>query len=177
VAIRLPLVSDDLRRILDHSWPFLFLDAIVELEPGEAATGIKNVTIAEPWFAGHFPKASVLPGVLQVEAMAQVAGIAGLSGDEERFQERLRRPPFPFPSEDDAEAVVLAGIKKVRFRAAVVPGDRLVINARRAGKLGPVYDFNVQAKAGNQVVADGVVTLAKASLDDVLDAAHRRQAK
>lgn len=100
----------EIMKILPHRPPFLFVDRIVEMEPGVYAQGIKNVTANEPFLTGHFPGQPIMPGVLLLEAMAQVAAIALLSKEEFRKKE-----------------VLLGGIEKARFRHPVHPGDQLVI--------------------------------------------------
>jgi len=96
--------------ILPHRYPFLLVDRIIELQPGEKAVGIKNVTINEPYFAGHFPGIPIMPGVLMIEAMAQVGACALLS------QEKYR-----------GQLAYLAGVDKMRFKRMVEPGETLLI--------------------------------------------------
>ncbi|NLN17592.1 MAG: 3-hydroxyacyl-ACP dehydratase FabZ [Firmicutes bacterium] len=122
----MPLLDiNGIQRMLPHRYPFLLVDRIIELEPGQRAVGLKNVTINEPFFQGHYPQNPIMPGVLMVEAMAQVGGIA-LHGALEQGEGKL--PLF-------------AGIDGVRFRRVVRPGDQLrievdVLKARRgSGKV------------------------------------------
>jgi 3-hydroxyacyl-[acyl-carrier-protein] dehydratase len=100
----------EIQELLPHRYPFALLDRIIDYAPGEKATGIKNVTINEPFFPGHIPSKPLMPGVLQIEAMAQVGGVilTLLPGMKGRF--------FAF-----------AGIDKTRFRRQVVPGDQLIM--------------------------------------------------
>jgi beta-hydroxyacyl-ACP dehydratase FabZ len=105
-------VSVDIRRILDllpHRYPFLLVDRIVEMEPRQSIVGIKNVTMNEPFFQGHFPGNPVMPGVLILEAMGQVAAVLFLHEEEDM----------------EGRFVYFAGADKVRFRRPVVPGDQL----------------------------------------------------
>ncbi|MBA4169743.1 MAG: 3-hydroxyacyl-ACP dehydratase FabZ [Chloroflexi bacterium] len=104
----LPLEAADVMGILPHRYPFLLVDRIVELEPGVRAVGIKQVTVNEPHFTGHFPGRPIMPGVLMVEALAQTAGVAVLTLDGYRGKLGL-----------------FAGIDDCRFRRMVVPGDTL----------------------------------------------------
>lgn len=104
----LPLEAADIMRIIPHRYPFLLVDRVIELEPGERAVGIKQVTANEPQFTGHFPERPIMPGVLMVEALAQTAGIAVMTLDEYRGKLGL-----------------FAGIDECRFRRMVVPGDTL----------------------------------------------------
>ena len=107
----------EIQRIIPHRYPFLLVDRVVELTPGQRAVGLKNVTMGDPFFQGHFPGYPVMPGVLIVEALAQVGAVALLTTDE--FQGKL---------------ALFAGIDNVRFKRQVKPGDTL----RLAVELGQV---------------------------------------
>lgn len=119
------LTVEEIQKLLPHRYPFLLVDRITEYIAGERAVGIKNVTFNEPHFQGHFPERPIMPGVLIVEAMAQVGGVV--------LTQML---------ESDGGLFVFAGIDKVRFRRQVVPGDQLVmtvellcVKQRRFGKM------------------------------------------
>lgn len=113
------LDSIQIQEILPHRFPFLLVDKIIELEPRTRIVGIKQVTINEPFFSGHFPGAPVMPGVLQIEALAQVGAILALR----EFEDRADKIPF------------FTGIDGAKFRRPVVPGDtlRLEVIALRVG--------------------------------------------
>ncbi len=115
------LDGEEIKRILPHRYPFLLVDRIISLEPGKRIEGLKNITINEPFFQGHFPGRPIMPGVLIIEALAQVGGILALVSTPEQ----LGNP-----------AIFLLGLDKVRFRKPVVPGDQLVLElqAVRGGK-------------------------------------------
>ena len=112
----------EIRELIPHRYPFLLVDRIEELEPGERAVGLKNVTQNEPFFQGHFPDYPVMPGVLIVEAMAQVGAVAVMVNEE--YRDKL---------------ALFAGIDGVRFRRQVVPGDVLRMEVeieRLKGRIG-----------------------------------------
>lgn len=104
------LEAADIQKIIPHRYPFLLIDRIVDLEPGKRAVGVKNISMGEPYFQGHFPDYPVMPGVLMVEAIAQVGAVAMLSLDE--YKGRI---------------AFFAGIDNVRFKRQVRPGDTLRI--------------------------------------------------
>jgi 3-hydroxyacyl-[acyl-carrier-protein] dehydratase len=108
--IKTTLTSEEIQKLLPHRYPFLLVDRIIDYVPEKRAVGVKNVTVNEPHFQGHFPGRPLMPGVLIVEAMAQVGGIV------------LKQ----LPGFEDG-LFVFAGIDKVRFRRQVVPGDQLVM--------------------------------------------------
>ena len=104
----------DILRILPHRFPFLLIDRVIEVVPRERIVAIKNVTINEPFFAGHFPNMPIMPGVIIIEAMAQAGGTLLLSEIEDR----------------DSKLVVFTGVERARFRRPVVPGDQLRIEVQ-----------------------------------------------
>lgn len=135
------LDSRAIQEILPHRYPFLLVDKIVELEPRVRIVGIKQVTINEQFFQGHFPGAPVMPGVLQIEAMAQVGAILALR----EFEDRDSKIPF------------FSGIEKARFRRPVVPGDTLTIEvvALRIGS--KVQKMRGETRVDGQVTAEAEI--------------------
>ncbi|MDK2793433.1 MAG: 3-hydroxyacyl-[acyl-carrier-protein] dehydratase [Caldanaerobacter sp.] len=128
--------NKDIRKILPHRYPFLLVDRIIELEEGKRAVGIKNVTANEPFFQGHFPDNPIMPGVLIVEALAQVAGIAVMNVEE--FKGKLG---------------LFAGIDKCRFKKVVRPGDQLILEVSiESIRMGLVKAKGV-AKVGEEIAA------------------------
>ncbi len=121
--MKLPLVYQDIIGMLPHRYPFLLVDTITELEPGKRVVGIKNVTSNEPFFQGHFPGNPIMPGVLIIEAMAQVGGV--LAHLAKADSEEEGKPSMFF----------FASMDKVKFRKSVIPGDQLIIKVEtlRAG--------------------------------------------
>ena len=131
---------NDIMKILPHRYPFLLVDRIIELAPGTRAVGIKNVTVNEPFFQGHFPGCPIMPGVLIVEAMAQVAGVAGLALEQNKGKLGL-----------------FAGIESMKFRKQVVPGDTLVMEAEFISSKMGVSKVKVCAKVDGKMAAEGEI--------------------
>jgi 3-hydroxyacyl-[acyl-carrier-protein] dehydratase len=126
-------------KLLPHRYPFVLVDRIVELELGKRVVGLKNVTINEPFFQGHFPIDPIMPGVLILESMAQVGGILAYLTDKDKFEGNL---------------VYFAGLDNVRFRRKVVPGDQLIIKAEVEKSKGKIYKFSARAYVDEQLAAE-----------------------
>jgi 3-hydroxyacyl-[acyl-carrier-protein] dehydratase len=127
-----------IQEIIPHRFPFLLIDRIIELEAGVRAVGLKNVTMNEPFFEGHFPGFPVMPGVLIVEALAQVGSVVMLSLE-------VNRGKLGF----------FAGIDEFRFRGQVVPGDTLILEVIITRLKGAIGKGTAVAKVGDRVVAEG----------------------
>lgn len=134
------LESQEIQKIIPHRYPFLLVDRIIELEEGKRAVGIKNVSVNEPFFQGHFPGQPIMPGVLILEALAQVGAVAVLKLPE--YAGRL---------------AVFAGADEVKFRRQVLPGDRLRLEVE-LGKLRKTFGFG-QGKAyvEEELAAEGII--------------------
>jgi 3-hydroxyacyl-[acyl-carrier-protein] dehydratase len=129
---------DEIMKILPHRYPFLMVDRITELDPGKRAVGIKNVSINEPYFAGHFPDKPVMPGVLMIEAMAQVGACALLA--EEKYRSYL---------------AYLAGVDHIRFKRQAVPGDVLQISTELITIRANIGKGKGNIKINEQIVCGG----------------------
>lgn len=132
-----------IQEILPHRYPFLLVDRIVELEVGKRAVGLKNVTINEPFFQGHFPSYPVMPGVLIVEALAQVGAVAVLSIEENKGKIGL-----------------LAGVDGFRFKEQVKPGDTLELEVELTRLRGSIGKGHGIARVAGKVVAEGELMFA-----------------
>jgi beta-hydroxyacyl-ACP dehydratase FabZ len=131
----------DINRIMDllpHRYPFLLIDRIVEIEPQKRIVGIKNVTINEPFFQGHFPGHPIMPGVLLVEAMAQAGGVLALLSDPE----------------PEKKVLYFMSIDKAKFRKPVLPGDQVRFEMDVTKQRGNIKSFKGEAKVDGVVVAE-----------------------
>jgi len=125
--------------LLPHRYPFLLIDRVVEIEQGKSLSAIKNVTINEPFFQGHFPHQPIMPGVLILEAMAQATGLLAFTEMGEAYKSKL---------------YVLVGIDKSRFRGQVVPGDQLVLNISLKRNMRGIGMYKCQALVDGEIVAE-----------------------
>ncbi len=134
----------DIMRFLPHRYPFILVDRILELEPGKRVKALKNVTINEPFFQGHFPASPIMPGVLIMEAMAQAGGVLVIES---------------LPPEKHGSLVYFMGIDKARFRQPVVPGDQLIFEIEmmrsrgKAAKLAGIATVDGKRVAEAEVLA------------------------
>ena len=134
----------DIQRIMQmipHRYPFLLIDRVVDVVAGESATGIKNVSINESYFQGHFPKRPVMPGVLIIEAMAQTAAVLVVQ---------------TLGPGSEGKLVYFMSVDSARFRRPVVPGDRLHIHVTRKQHRGNVWKFEGRAMSGDTLMAEAV---------------------
>ncbi|HOJ12751.1 MAG TPA: 3-hydroxyacyl-ACP dehydratase FabZ [Clostridiales bacterium] len=137
------LSNIEVQNIIPHRYPFLLVDKVLEVEPGKRAVAVKNVTVNEPFFQGHFPGYPIMPGVLIVEALAQTAGIAAASLEENR-----------------GRLGVLTGIDSMKFRKQVVPGDVLKLDAEILMLKMGMAKVKVLATVDGQTAAEGEIKFA-----------------
>ncbi|MGB2046393.1 MAG: 3-hydroxyacyl-ACP dehydratase FabZ [Psychrobacter celer] len=146
-GLTLPLTYHTLKHYLPHRYPFMLVDKVIDCIPGECITGVKNVTINEEFFNGHFPNEPIMPGVLMVECMAQVSGVlgfisAGLTGE-------------------DGYLYLFAGVDKVRFKRRVIPGDQLIIRAKTVMQKRGIYKFDCTVHVEDELAASAQVMIAR----------------
>ena len=129
-------------KLLPHRYPFLLIDKMYDVNGEESGSAIKNVTMNEPFFQGHFPSSPVMPGVLLVEAMAQTAGAMVLENQDDQ---------------DAGKLVFFMSIDKARFRKPVVPGDQVHFHAKLMQKRPPVWKYSVEAHVDGKKVAEAEI--------------------
>ncbi len=138
------LTNKQIQKILPHRYPFLLVDRILEIEEGKKAVGIKNVTVNEPFFQGHFPGEPIMPGVLIVEAMAQVGAVALLSVPENK-----------------GKLALFTGIENMKFKSTVTPGDTLKMTSEVTGMRLNIGKASVKAElADGKIAAIGEIKFA-----------------
>ncbi len=140
------LSTADTRRVLQllpHRYPFLMVDRIVDMKADESAVGIKNVSVNEPFFQGHFPGFPVMPGVLIIEGLAQTAGALCVNHLDTAYKPQL---------------VYFMGIDRAKFRKPVLPGDQLHYHVKKIRSRGRAWRFYGEAKVNGQVVAEAEVS-------------------
>ncbi len=133
---------DQILKLLPHRYPFLLVDRLKDVVPGESGIGIKNVTVNEPFFQGHFPENPVMPGVLQIEAMAQTAGIIVLQS---------------FPEEErSGNGVYFMTVDEVKFRKPILPGDVIEFHVKKEQTVRNVFKFRGEAKVDGKLVSQAI---------------------
>lgn len=148
--VQLPIEAKDIQKLIPHRYPFLQLDRITAFEPMKTLTAIKNVTMNEPQFQGHFPDLPVMPGVLIIEAMAQAAGVLAILSRGER---------------QENEIYFFVGIDEARFKRQVVPGDQVQIHLDVITHKRDIGKFKATATVDGQIAAEAVIMCAKRAVD------------
>lgn len=143
------LEIQEIMALLPHRYPFLMIDRVLDFTPGESLTAIKNVTINEPIFTGHFPTMPIFPGVLILEALAQATGILGFKTVTERSENEL---------------YLFAAIDEARFKKPVVPGDQMVLEVKFLKERRNLWKFYGEAKVDGQVVCTAELMCARREL-------------
>lgn len=146
----------EINKVLPHKYPFILVDRIIEIEYMKKSKGIKNISVNEPWATGHFPEEPIYPGVLIVETMVQVGGFMFYDADK-------GTPP---------EKMYLSGANNIKFIHPVVPGDVLIIEAEMHETFGHLFQLRCNAKVHDQIVASGIMTLAKINRNNHLKNNH-----
>jgi 3-hydroxyacyl-[acyl-carrier-protein] dehydratase len=137
---------NEIREYLPHRFPFLLVDRVIELNLPKSIVAIKNVTINEPFFNGHFPELPVMPGVLIIEAMAQAAGILGFKSQNKKTT--------------DGSIYYFVGIDDARFKRRVIPGDQLILKAEYVSDRRGLWKFACSAFVGEELAASGTILCA-----------------
>jgi len=143
------LQVQEIMALLPHRYPFLLIDRVLDFTPGESLTAVKNVSINEPIFTGHFPGMPIFPGVLILEAMAQATGILGFKTVTERSENEL---------------YLFAAIDEARFKKPVVPGDQMIIDVKFLKERRNIWKFYGEAKVDGQVVCSAELMCARREL-------------
>lgn len=129
----------EIKNYLAHRYPFLLVDRVIDFEAGKNLTAIKNVTVNEPFFNGHFPDRPIMPGVLIIEALAQATGLLGFRTIDGEPQENV--------------LYMLVAVNKARFKRQVIPGDQLELYAELVKRRGKMWIFKTEARVDGQVAA------------------------
>ena len=146
-SVKLPIDIEGIAALLPHRYPFLLIDRVIAFEQGTRLTALKNVTINEPFFQGHFPGHPVMPGVLIIEAMAQASGVLV----------KLSRPRGP----EHAVVFYLVKVDKARFNRVVVPGDQLKLDVQHKRTMRNMSQFWCQASVDGQLAAEAELLCAE----------------
>jgi len=140
------LYTDDIKAVLPHRYPFLLVDRVIDIVGGKSGVGIKNVTINEEFFNGHFPTAPTMPGVLMLEAMCQTAVLVGSAAES---------------PEKKGQIVLLTGIDEAKFKNRVIPGDQLKIYVEKIAERGPFEKWKAEAKVDDKLCVSATLSAMK----------------
>lgn len=152
-GLAMPLKYDQIKLYLPHRYPFMLIDRVTACSPDNWITGYKNITVNEELFNGHFPDNPIMPGVLMVEAMAQLAGILGFISANQTSK--------------DGYLYLFAGVDKVRFKRLVGTGDTLVLRAKTVMNKREIYKFNCTAHVDGALACSAEIMIARQKVADV----------
>jgi 3-hydroxyacyl-[acyl-carrier-protein] dehydratase len=136
----------EILNMLPHRYPFLLVDKVLDFEVGKYLTAVKNVTVNEPFFQGHFPGYPVMPGVLILEAMAQATGLLGFNTMEDGSSDKM--------------LYLFVGVDEARFKRQVIPGDTMTLHVEFLRKSRGIWKFNCTAKVGDELAAEAIIMCA-----------------
>ena len=137
---------DDIKKVLPHRYPFLMVDRVIDIVPGKSGVGIKNVTVNEEFFNGHFPTTPTMPGVLMLEAMCQTAVLVGSTVDSD---------------ETKGQIVLLTGIDNAKFKNRVIPGDQLHIKVEKVAERGPFEKWQAEVYVDDKLCVSALLSAMK----------------
>ena len=137
---------DDIKKVLPHRYPFLMVDRVIDIVPGKSGTGIKNVTVNEEFFNGHFPTTPTMPGVLMLEAMCQTAVLVGSTTDSD---------------DKKGQIVLLTGIDNAKFKNRVIPGDQLHIKVEKVAERGPFEKWQAEVYVDDKLCVSALLSAMK----------------
>ena len=149
------MLSEEVKQFLPHRYPFLLVDRVLECAPGETLTAIKNVTVNEPFFQGHFPQKAIMPGVLIIEALAQATGLLGFRTMSETPRDDL--------------LYMLVGVDNVRFKRQVIPGDQLLLSVKLEKRTRSIWKFTCEATVDGQLVTSASMLCAATEKESISD--------
>lgn len=150
-SVTLPMAYDQLKRYLPHRYPFMLVDRVTACDAESWITGYKNVTVNEPFFQGHFPEQPIMPGVLIIEALAQLSGILAFISQG--------------VTAEDGYLFLFAGVDKVRFKCPVVPGDQLVLKSKLLVQKRDLYKYECMAYVDNKLAASAQLMIMRRDRD------------
>jgi 3-hydroxyacyl-[acyl-carrier-protein] dehydratase len=145
------MLSEEIKKFLPHRYPFLLVDRVLECIPGETLTAIKNVSVNEPFFIGHFPQTAIMPGVLIIEALAQATGLLGFRTMSETPRDDL--------------LYMLVGVDDVRFKRQVIPGDQLMLKVKLERRSRIIWKFTCEASVDGELVTSASMLCAATEKD------------
>lgn len=147
MPVKLPLGHEQIKRLIPHRYPFLLVDQVTEIAGESLIRGYKNISSNEPFFQGHFPDRAIMPGVLIVEALAQLGAILGFIASGNRYE--------------DGFLFLLAGVDHARFKRAVIPGDRLDLEVKILGGKRGIYKMACLASVGSELACQAEILCAE----------------